>query len=241
MEGVPALRQLIEKDDLICKLDLKDAYVVVPIHPSSKEYLSFRHKGTVYQYKSLAFGLSVAPRAFSKIMRYALEPLRTQGMRYVYYLDDICLLAKSEMEMQKMTKTIVHHLTSLNFSNQLGEEYFDSKQDSRISWFPVQLKDDANYGSCSKDEEIICEDTSSTREENEQIMQVDSQFVGEDDFDDTSDRRSSTSHQIPLKRFGQELKTQSSELGKSLSTVRRKYTRTKMVGVLPSIKIRDKN
>ncbi|KAG1138124.1 hypothetical protein G6F37_010805 [Rhizopus arrhizus] len=99
-----------------------------------------------------------------------------------------------------------------------------------ISWFPVQLKDDVDYSSCSKDEEIICEDTSSTREEDEQIMQVDSQFVGEDGFDDTSDRRSSTSHQIPSKGFGQEPKTQSSELGKSLSTVRRKYRRTKMVG-----------
>ncbi|KAG1138604.1 hypothetical protein G6F37_010653 [Rhizopus arrhizus] len=40
MEGVPALRQIIEKDNLMCKLDLKDAYVVVPIHPASQQYLS---------------------------------------------------------------------------------------------------------------------------------------------------------------------------------------------------------
>jgi hypothetical protein len=33
MEGVPALRELLEKDDYMCKLDLKDAYTVVPIHP----------------------------------------------------------------------------------------------------------------------------------------------------------------------------------------------------------------
>ncbi|KAG2236264.1 hypothetical protein INT48_008624 [Thamnidium elegans] len=36
MEGVPALRDTIEKDDYICKVDLKDAYVVVPIHKESQ-------------------------------------------------------------------------------------------------------------------------------------------------------------------------------------------------------------
>ncbi len=92
MEGVPALRELIEKDDYICKIDLKDAYVVIPIHPDSQDYLSFENQGTVYRYKSLAFGLSVAPRVFSKIMKYAIEPLRKEGHRIIYYLDDICLL-----------------------------------------------------------------------------------------------------------------------------------------------------
>lgn len=32
----------------------------------------------MYQYKSMAFGLSVAPRVFTKIMRYTMEPLRTK-------------------------------------------------------------------------------------------------------------------------------------------------------------------
>ena len=94
MEGVPALRDIIEENDLMVKLDLKDAYVVVPIHENSKQYLSFLHRGVVYQYTSLAFGLSVAPRVFSKLMRYAIEPLKKRGIRVIYYLDDICILGK---------------------------------------------------------------------------------------------------------------------------------------------------
>ncbi|KAG1136170.1 hypothetical protein G6F37_012347 [Rhizopus arrhizus] len=39
MEGVPALRDLIEPKDFMCKIDLKTSYVVVPIHPSSRPYL----------------------------------------------------------------------------------------------------------------------------------------------------------------------------------------------------------
>ncbi|KAG1043950.1 hypothetical protein G6F43_011537 [Rhizopus delemar] len=54
MEGVPALRELIEKDDYICKIDLKDAYVVVPMHVDSQDFLSFENEGVAYRYKSLA-------------------------------------------------------------------------------------------------------------------------------------------------------------------------------------------
>lgn len=77
------------RERLITKIDLKDAYVVVPIHKESRQFLSFRHHGEIFQYRSLPFGLSVAPRVFSKLMRFALTPLREQGIRIVYYLDDI--------------------------------------------------------------------------------------------------------------------------------------------------------
>jgi hypothetical protein len=115
MEGVPALRELIEKDDYICKVDLKDAYVVVPIHTESQDYLSFENEGVVYRYKSLAFGLSIAPRIFSKIMRYAIEPLRKEGIRIIYYLDDICILAKTTDEMNNLTQKVRNHLEKLGF------------------------------------------------------------------------------------------------------------------------------
>ncbi|KAG1406846.1 hypothetical protein G6F60_002626 [Rhizopus arrhizus] len=45
MEGVPALRELMEKNDYMCKLDLKDAYVVVGLHPQSRKYLTFMNQG----------------------------------------------------------------------------------------------------------------------------------------------------------------------------------------------------
>jgi len=65
MEGIPALRELIEKGDFIAKLDLKDAYTVVPLHEDSRKFMTFDHRGVVYQYKSLPFGLSVV-RAYSQ-------------------------------------------------------------------------------------------------------------------------------------------------------------------------------
>lgn len=102
MEDVPVLREIAEKGDYMCKLDLKDASVVIPIHLDSQDFLNFKNQGTVYHYKSLAFGLSVAPRVFSKIMKYIIEPLEREGIRLVYYLGDICLLGKSKNEMKSL-------------------------------------------------------------------------------------------------------------------------------------------
>ncbi|KAG2233244.1 hypothetical protein INT48_001693 [Thamnidium elegans] len=105
MEGVPALRDLIEQGDYMVKLDLQDAHTVLPIHPSSRPFLAFANQGTVYQYKALDFGLNVAPRIFSKILRYAIEPLRREGIRLVYYLDDICLFSQDPQELERIALT----------------------------------------------------------------------------------------------------------------------------------------
>ncbi|CEI97502.1 hypothetical protein RMCBS344292_11634 [Rhizopus microsporus] len=115
MEGVSALREIIETDDYITKIDLKDAYTVVTISVESRQYLSFKHEGVIYQYKSLPFGVSVVPRIFSKLMGFALEHLRKQGIRLVYYLDDVCLLAKTKEEMETNVKIVISHLQHLGF------------------------------------------------------------------------------------------------------------------------------
>jgi hypothetical protein len=115
MEGVRTLREITEPEDWICKIDLKDAYVVVPIHPDSRDYLTFENEGIVYRYKSLDFGLSVAPRVFSKIMKYALEPLRKEGICLIFYLDYICILAKSKTEISTLTSKVRTHLECLGF------------------------------------------------------------------------------------------------------------------------------
>ena len=115
MEGVPALRELLDKNDYICKLDLKDAYVVMPIHENSRDYLTFFHQGVVYKYKSLAFGLNVSPQVFSKLIKYTLEPLRKSEIRFVFYLDNIHVLAKTKEEMQEHTSKMIAHLEQLGF------------------------------------------------------------------------------------------------------------------------------
>jgi hypothetical protein len=48
-------------------------------------------------------------------MRYAIEPLRKEGIRIIYYLDDICILSKTKQDMNHLTTKVRHHLEKLGF------------------------------------------------------------------------------------------------------------------------------
>ena len=75
-------------------LDLKDAYLHVPIHPSHWRYFWFALRNaegalTVYQWKVLPFGLASAPRVFTKILAPVAAHLHLQGCLMYPYIDDI--------------------------------------------------------------------------------------------------------------------------------------------------------
>ena len=53
MEGLPTLRDLLWQGDWLVKVDLKDVYLTVPIHPEHQCYLQFRVEGVNYQFTCL--------------------------------------------------------------------------------------------------------------------------------------------------------------------------------------------
>ncbi|CEG72840.1 hypothetical protein RMATCC62417_08325 [Rhizopus microsporus] len=78
MEEVPALREIIETDDYITKIDLKDAYTVVLINVESRRYLSFKHEGVVYQYK-------ISSSSYPQVnQRHLQSPLEKTGQIGVF-------------------------------------------------------------------------------------------------------------------------------------------------------------
>jgi len=44
MEGIDSVRGLTKKNDWFAKIDLKDAYFTIPIHPDSRQFLQFMWK-----------------------------------------------------------------------------------------------------------------------------------------------------------------------------------------------------
>ncbi len=62
--------------DWFFSLDLKDAYFHIQIAPHHGRFLRFAFEGVAYQYTVLPFGLSLAPRTFTRCMDAALSPLR---------------------------------------------------------------------------------------------------------------------------------------------------------------------
>ena len=76
-------------------MDLKDAYLQVPIHPSSHRFLRFVAGGRTWQFRVLCFDLTTAPQVFTWVMAPVLAFLHLMDVQILRYLDDWLTLASS--------------------------------------------------------------------------------------------------------------------------------------------------
>ena len=116
MEGVHTLRQLLQKDDYMCSVDLTSGYHTIGVHEDFRKHFVFRHRGRWYRYKGLPFGASSACRAFTKCLRPIAAYARTVlGIRLIVYLDDWLILHQDPAECVRQTEQLMHLLTSAGF------------------------------------------------------------------------------------------------------------------------------
>ena len=60
METIQSVLLSIRPEDWMASIDLREAYLQVPVHPESRPFLRFVSNGRVYQFTALCFGFSVA-------------------------------------------------------------------------------------------------------------------------------------------------------------------------------------
>jgi len=104
MEGLHLLPDLLKSQDWMIKMDLKDAYLQVPIHPDHQHLLSFQWEGKIYKFQCLPFGLSSAPRAFTKLLKPVVGFLRQNGCRLIIYLDDLLMMHQDRAQLEQITQ-----------------------------------------------------------------------------------------------------------------------------------------
>ena len=88
-------------------MGLKDAYFQIPVHQASRKLLRFLSGGAVYQFKALCFGLSTAPRVFTKVFAVVSAWAHSHGIRLLRYLDDWLFLASSEAVAKKNVQDLL--------------------------------------------------------------------------------------------------------------------------------------
>ena len=88
METIQSVLLSVRQGDLMASIDLKEAYLQVPVHPDSRHHLQFVAQGNVYQFSALCFGLSTAPQVFTWVMAPVSAILHSWGIRMRRYLDD---------------------------------------------------------------------------------------------------------------------------------------------------------
>ena len=115
MEGLQAISSLICQGDFLASLDLQDAFLTVAMHHEFFKYLCFDFDGVRYCFIALVFGLTCAPRIFTKLLKVALSSLRMQGVRNSAWLDDIVLVGSSFQSTSDIVSRSRNFLESLGF------------------------------------------------------------------------------------------------------------------------------
>ena len=80
IEALQSVLLSVRPGDWMVSLDLKDAYLRVPMHPDSRKFLRFMVGGKVYQFKVLCFGLSTALQVFTRVMAPVSAILHRMGV-----------------------------------------------------------------------------------------------------------------------------------------------------------------
>ena len=114
--------QEVEEGDWLVSIDLKDAYFHVPIHPSHWKFLRFCVGEEAYEFKVLPFGITTAPRVFTKMLAPVAEYVRREiGLYTSPYLDDFLAKDKEKSFLVLQIQGNGSVYAGRGSQNQLGE------------------------------------------------------------------------------------------------------------------------
>lgn len=141
MEDYRTASKLIPKYGYMATIDLKEAYLLVPISSQDRKYLRFQFKppgspkALTYEFTAMPYGLSVAPWVFTKIMKEVMTFLRSKGHRSVVYLDDILCIGDSFEECADNVNDSLKMLACLGFKINYEKSRLTPQQDCRYLGF----------------------------------------------------------------------------------------------------------
>ena len=105
-DAVGLIRRLGPRSQLV-KMDLKDAYRIVPVHPHDQHLLAVTWGDKVYADRCLPFGLRSAPKIFTAVADALAWALYCRGVRYLlHYLDDFLFIGAPDSPEAAMVASI---------------------------------------------------------------------------------------------------------------------------------------
>ncbi len=106
--------QYVESGGYAYKLDMKSGYHHIDIFLQHQTYLGFSWKfpgkatPTYFTFCVLPFGLASAPHAFTKCMRPIVKHIRSNGIKFVLFLDDGAGTNKNKLLCKKEAKFAIN-------------------------------------------------------------------------------------------------------------------------------------
>ena len=157
METIQSVLLSVRQGDWMASIDLKEAYLQVPIHPDSRQFLRFVAHGRTYQFTTLCFGLSTAPQVFSWVMAPVSAILHSWGIRMRRYLDDWLVQSSSQEALLRDLQVVLNLCRELgivinqeksNLEPSQVVQYLGVVIDAQILW--LLLRQNTSPGFCQQ-------------------------------------------------------------------------------------------
>ena len=120
---------MIRPGDFFVSIDMKDAYLMLMMHPDCFRFLCFEWENVRYFYRCMPFGLTSSPRNFTKVFKCVLTFLRKKGLRISAWFDDIILMANSISLLLEHLKFTMTTIKSLGFIPNLEKSMLAPSQE----------------------------------------------------------------------------------------------------------------
>jgi len=114
METTQSILAAMRPQKWSTSLDLKDAFLHVPIAQVHRKFLRFMVRDVHYQFRALPFGLKTSPYVFTRIVKAVGAYVRARGTQLLQYLDDWNVLTDDAQSSQ------VHTTHLLQLTERLG-------------------------------------------------------------------------------------------------------------------------
>lgn len=128
-ETLNGLESVLRPNDFMVSFDLKSGYYHVPIHPAHRVFLTTEMDGELVSFCALPFGLSTAPRVFTKVMRPFVTAMRSRGIRVLPYIDDFLMMSQSREEAIQARQIAQDLLQQLGLTRNEEKGYWEPVQD----------------------------------------------------------------------------------------------------------------
>ena len=153
MEGLEEVSKLIEPDDYMFTIDLKDGYYHLNMSNQAIPFMGLQWEGIFYVYKVLPFGLAISPLVFSKVIRSVISHLRRKQHRILAYLDNFLGLSKNKSLRTK--KAVLKLLAKLGFHISVEKSSLQLEQEKEFLGLLIKSKDRAKFCVPQKKKKLV--------------------------------------------------------------------------------------
>ena len=99
VDDAVAMVRVLGRGTMLAKIDIKDAYRLIPVHPDDYHLLGITWRGQTYVDRALPFGLCSAPKISSAVADFISWVLHRHNIPHqLHYLDDFLFLGTPHSE-----------------------------------------------------------------------------------------------------------------------------------------------